>query len=103
MVTITIVQASRWETFQNNEIVRKVTPILQWRFPADCHVSRKSRLPRNDTLITYYHSINRFPPNKRFTDNALTRTDIQAKLRSRKGNVKTIGQFLDELLPRGDI
>ena len=55
MVTITIVQASRWETFQNNEIVRKVTPILQWRFPADCHVSRKSRLPRNDTLITYYH------------------------------------------------
>ena len=103
MVTITIVQASRWETFQNNEIVRKVTPILQWCFPADCHVSRKSRLPRNDTLITYYHSINRFPPNKRFTDNALTRTDIQAKLRSRKGNVKTIGQFLDELLQRGDI
>ena len=41
MVTITIVQASRWETFQNNEIVRKVTPILQWCFPADCHVSRK--------------------------------------------------------------
>ena len=33
----------------------------------------------------------------------LTRTDITAKLRSRKGSVKTIVQFVAELLLRCDI
>ena len=33
----------------------------------------------------------------------LARTDILAKLRSRKGSVKTIVQFVAELLPRGGI
>ena len=94
---------------------RKASLISQGCFPADPHGSRKPRLPRND-IVLHFCKLCLFT-NKLLIATlhygAFDRLTIKPsgchapifknKIRSRKGSVTAIEQFVDELLPRGDI